>query len=88
MSHSGHAATYAASSFRFDMQNVCVRPTPPLSHALPPRGPLRSASHHLALLDRRKRQAAQLRVSFTLTPPVTSLARPCSTAARTCVRPA
>jgi hypothetical protein len=62
--------------------HACVRPTPPLPHAPPSRGLLRSASRHLALLDRRKRQVGQLCVSFTLVPPAASLAHPCSTAAR------
>jgi hypothetical protein len=62
--------------------HACMHPTPPLSCAPPPRGLLCSASCHLAHLDRCKRQAVQLRVSFTLASPAASLARPCPIAAQ------
>jgi hypothetical protein len=78
----------AASSLRFGVQSVCVCPMPPLPYAPPPRGLLRSASLHLTLLDKCKRQVAQLRVSFMLALPAASLACPCSTAAPPRVRPA
>jgi hypothetical protein len=84
---SGPRSRCAASSFRFGVQTMRMRPMPPLSRTPPPCGLLRLTSHHLALLDRRKRQATQLRVSFMLTPLGASLARPCSTAERMRLRP-